>query len=372
MAEAAPSMPSTATPTFVESPTPDPDEQYEENAGGYQGKPDTTGGGVTGGVVAQPVVTAVPSNEEQKPTYLADWGAEGVTLRSEYDKGKYSPAELARDRNAWAKANGKEPVDIVDLVTMAQDTDLNKSKDISAAEEKKLKNQEKWERFGNFFLHLGNFVGAIAGAPSQTYESVHELTKRQQLLRDRTNAARQAANKAYIDQLMKGGLNDANIKLANNRAQEVLNEGKRKDDLNAANVNKANAQADQATAAAGLSKSRQQTEDELRPERKKTEQARQGSYRASSTVRYSQAQLNNARKKEVDKRTDEDNTALYESYRYDHPDEFEKAFEKEGGLDANGEPKQAGKEFKKNVVKNVEKQLKKKKTGNDYSQYIVK
>ncbi len=227
LGEAAAQTPSTATPTFVESPTPDPDEQYEENAGGYQGKTDVTGGvapgggtingatqqpvvtsapggGTINGATQQPVVTSAPGNEEKKPTYLADWGADGVNLQSVYDQGKYSLAQLINDRNVWAKDNGKDPVDIVEMWKLSHpDSYLNKTKEEIDAEEKKLKNQEKWERFGNVLLHLGNFVGTIAGAPSQKLESAQELTKRQQMLRDKTKKLRDTEFNEYFDALYK-------------------------------------------------------------------------------------------------------------------------------------------------------------------------
>lgn len=55
---------------------------------------------------------------------------------------------------------------------------------------KKAERQAKMEQWGNFLMHLGNFIGTVQGAPSQKIESAQELTDRQRKIREATEALR--------------------------------------------------------------------------------------------------------------------------------------------------------------------------------------
>lgn len=68
--------------------------------------------------------------------------------------------------------------------------DADKTVAANAALQKKAKRQAKWEQWGNFFMHLGNFFGTVQGAPSQKIESAQELTDRQRKIREATEALR--------------------------------------------------------------------------------------------------------------------------------------------------------------------------------------
>lgn len=68
--------------------------------------------------------------------------------------------------------------------------DADKTVAANAARQKKAENQAKWEQWGNLFMHLGNFLGTVQGAPSQKIESAQELTDRQRKIREATEALR--------------------------------------------------------------------------------------------------------------------------------------------------------------------------------------
>ena len=98
--------------------------------------------------------------------------------------------------------------------TAAQNGDITKTPEQIEKEKKKAERQERWEQIGNVLSHLGNFVGAVGfGAPSQTIESAQELTKRQQDIRDRTEALRTAYNKNFFEAYSKQRAQDRQTEL---------------------------------------------------------------------------------------------------------------------------------------------------------------
>ena len=120
-----------------------------------------------------------------------------------FDKGMEAQPDMSiydaiRGYNAYAKENQKDPLDIFDIWPLMQGGDIMKSKAQNELDEKKRARKEKWDKVTNALLHLGNFVGTIAGSPSQDIESSLELTKRQQLLRDKTLEQRRQANNDFL------------------------------------------------------------------------------------------------------------------------------------------------------------------------------
>ena len=120
-----------------------------------------------------------------------------------FDKGMEANPDMTiydaiRGYNDYAKENQKEPLDILDIWPLMQSGDIMKSKAQNEKDERKRANKEKWDQVTNALLHLGNFVGAIAGAPSQDIESSLELSKRQQMLRDKTLEQRRQANNDFL------------------------------------------------------------------------------------------------------------------------------------------------------------------------------
>ena len=163
-----------------------------------------SGGNSTGtGVGTTTTTTAV----EEQP-YIADWskGWEKGMSWLKTEKGqKAMPTEVIQDYNRWAKNNGKEPLDAFQFYPWLQKYDATKTIGENEKEQRKAKNQEKWERIGNVLSHIGNFVGTLTGAPSQKLETGQEMTKRQQELYDKVMKQRQLSTRdmmsAYYKQL---------------------------------------------------------------------------------------------------------------------------------------------------------------------------
>lgn len=137
--------------------------------------------------------------------------------------------------------------------------DPNKTIEQNNNDERKAANQAKWEQWGNFFQHLGNFFGTAMGAPSQKVESYDALTERQRKLREGIDALRQ---KRYGDML--AGI----YKQRADRQAQIQAE---------ANAKAAQARADY------LGAQKNQVEA-LTPEKVKTEQAKQGASNASAAL----------------------------------------------------------------------------------------
>ncbi len=116
------------------------------------------------------------------PTYLADWG--NADFMDAVRTGRKPIADYMRDYNRWATATGNEPLDVFTMMEAIRGNDINKSYADNEKAKKKLERQQRWEQIGNVLMHLGNFTGALAGAPAATYESAPELSKRQQAVRD--------------------------------------------------------------------------------------------------------------------------------------------------------------------------------------------
>ena len=161
--------------------------------------------------------------------YLADWA--NNPFMDVVKSGDKSIADYILDYNKWAQANGKDPLDVLTMYQAMQNKDIAKSYGQNEKEDKKLQRQQRWEQIGNVLSHLGNFVGTIAGAPSQTIETGPQLTARQQAVRDAITKQRGDPKnilaqiwKQRADQRAKE-LNDANVAL---RAAQKATEGARK------------------------------------------------------------------------------------------------------------------------------------------------
>lgn len=129
--------------------------------------------------------------------------------------------------NAWAKKNGKDPLDILEVYPYIQKGyDVTKTVEANEQDEKKQQRRENWEKTANVLTHLGNFIGTMFGGISTTkeLEDPIELTKRQQLLRDKTLAQRQQNTKDYFQmwkQKQADELARENLKLAQTKADQA-------------------------------------------------------------------------------------------------------------------------------------------------------
>lgn len=149
----------------------------------------------------EPVVKKPATPVQATQDYLADWGS-GISVSEAALNSDRSYAEIIRDRERWARETGGAQMDIFEFFPL-NGTDLTKSAKQNEEEEKKLANKQKWEQISNVLSHLGNFVGAMSGAPSQTIESSVELSKRQQILRDKTVQLRQSNNQYVLANILK-------------------------------------------------------------------------------------------------------------------------------------------------------------------------
>lgn len=186
------------------------------------------------------------------------------------------------DFNRWAKANGKDPLDVFTMLAAIQGNDMGQSLAANDAARKKQERQQKWEQIGNVLNHLGNFVGTMTGAPAATYESGADLSKRQQAVRDAVLKQRDAAGKNVLAQIWKdradqraAEINAAKVALEQARKAGVESDTQNKKALNDATVALRGAQQKQAEAGARRNDAttrytdeRTETEKETRPLKK--------------------------------------------------------------------------------------------------------
>jgi len=108
-----------------------------------------------------------------------------------------SIADAIISYNNYAKGVGKEPLDILEIWPVMQNNDITKTIEENEKNEKKRERRDKWEQTANVLNHLGSFIGTLFGAPAQEIESPIELSKRQQMLRDRTLEQRRQQNSDF-------------------------------------------------------------------------------------------------------------------------------------------------------------------------------
>lgn len=149
--------------------------------------------------------------------------------------------------------------------------DGDKTVAANEALKKKAERQAKMDQWGNFLMHLGNFIGTTQGAPSQKIESAQELTDRQRKIRESTDALRA---KGY-DQMLLNIYKDRQDKQAQLQAEAAAKANEalaayrgaqknQEEALTPVKVQTEQARGNAATAAAALSTSKKETEDALR------------------------------------------------------------------------------------------------------------
>ena len=150
------------------------------------------------------------------PSYLADWQS-GITVGDAAVNSDKTYLELIRDRERWARETGGSPMDIFEFMPM-QGYDLGKSAAENEKARKKVERQQKWEQVGNVLAHLGNFVGALAGAPAQQIESAVTLTERQRKIRDATLQQHTAYNQNMWQNVLKQRADERAAQVAKQQA----------------------------------------------------------------------------------------------------------------------------------------------------------
>lgn len=149
--------------------------------------------------------------------------------------------------------------------------DGDKTVAANEALKKKAERKAKMEQWGNFLMHLGNFIGTVQGAPSQKIESAQELTDRQRKIRESTDSLRA---KGY-DQMMVNIWKDRQDKQAQMQAEAAAKANEKLAEYRGALKNQVDAltpekveeviqSARRYSTAADFNESKEETEDFLR------------------------------------------------------------------------------------------------------------
>lgn len=260
-----PKRPATAATPITDFPS--------DNVGQPDGTPvqntaiDTTGITGNGGKesFAQQPTEEVTKAEPNQGINI-DWSRPYAEIEQNPILQKMKPYDIMRDYQK--NGDGNWSVFLPWLNTLG---DGDKTVAANEALKKKAERKAKWEQWGNFFMHLGNFFGTVQGAPSQKIESAQELTDRQRKIREATDALRQ---KGY-DQMMVNIWKDrqdkqaqmqaeaaakANEKLAEYRASQK----NQTDALTPAKVEEVYQSAREHSTGADLNESKTETENQLR------------------------------------------------------------------------------------------------------------
>lgn len=179
---------------------------------------------------------------------------------------------------------------------------------------KKAERKAKMEQWGNFLMHLGNFIGTVQGAPSQKIESAQELTDRQRKIRESTDSLRA---KGY-DQMMVNIWKDRQEKQAQMQAEAAAKandalaayRGSKKaqeDALTPVKVKTEQERGNAAAAQAALSNSKKETEDALRGKKGKLLDAQANNANAGAADHNASVNVKGAQVKHINSQTEGQN-----------------------------------------------------------------
>lgn len=253
-----------------------------------------TGNGVHESFTEQPTeeVTKVEPNQGIK----IDWSRPYSEIEQNPLLRQMKPYDIMRDYQK--NGDGNWSAFMPWLNTLG---DGDKTVAANEALKKKAERQAKMEQWGNFLMHLGNFIGTVQGAPSQKIESAQELTDRQRKIREATDALRA---KGY-NQMMVNIYKDRQDKQAQMQAEAAAkaNEalaayrGSQKnqtDALTPVKVDEVNQSARQHSTGADLNISKKETEDALRGKKGKLLDKQADAAAASAADRRSHVAVNNS------------------------------------------------------------------------------
>lgn len=172
---------------------------------------------------------AVTDEAQQAVTkYKFDWANESLDSVIK-GAGKDVPIrQILDDYLKWAHDNN-QPVDYFTVNDIINKSDVSVSP--ADAEKARLKQErkEKWDKVGNFLLHLGNVVGNVAGGGmgSVKLEDPVKWTERQRLLKEKTEALRRTNNQSIWAQMQKDAAarRDYEIKKKNAEALAAYRQG---------------------------------------------------------------------------------------------------------------------------------------------------
>ena len=253
-----------------------------------------TGNGVHESFAEQPTeeVTKVEPNQGIK----IDWSRPYSEIEQNPLLRQMKPYDIMRDYQK--NGDGNWSAFMPWLNTLG---DGDKTVAANEALKKKAERKAKMEQWGNFLMHLGNFIGTVQGAPSQKIESAQELTDRQRKIREATEALR---DKGY-NQMMVNIYKDRQDKQAQMQAEAAAkaNEalaayrGSQKnqtDALTPVKVNEVIQSTKQHSTAAELNVSKKETEDALRGKKGKLLDKQADAAAASAADRRSHVAVNNS------------------------------------------------------------------------------
>lgn len=228
-----------------------------------------TGNGGKESFAQQPTeeVTKVEPNQGIK----IDWSRPYAEIEQNPILQQMKPYDIMRDYQK--NGDGNWSVFLPWLNTLG---DGDKTVAANEALKKKAERKAKWEQWGNFFMHLGNFFGTVQGAPSQKIESAQELTDRQRKIREATEALRaKGYNQMMVNiwkdrqdkqaQMQAEAAAKANEKLAEYRESQK----NQTDALTPVKVEEVTQSAREHSTAADWNESKTETENQLRDKKGK-------------------------------------------------------------------------------------------------------
>lgn len=137
-------------------------------------------------------------------THLYDYANRSLSDIFQNEGKDKSYPDILNDYYAWARENGKT-VNILDVMEAIKGKDLSKSPAQNADDEKKRLRRERWDKLGNFLLHLGNVVGNVAGGGmgAVKLEDPVKWTERQRMLKEKAEQQRDRYNESILAQMAK-------------------------------------------------------------------------------------------------------------------------------------------------------------------------
>lgn len=266
-----------------------------------------TGNGVHESFAEQPTeeVTKVEPNQGIK----IDWSRPYAEIEQNPILQQMKPYDIMRDYQK--NGDGNWSAFMPWLNTLG---DGDKTVAANEALKKKAERKAKMEQWGNFLMHLGNFIGTVQGAPSQKIESAQELTDRQRKIREATDALRA---KGY-DQMMVNIYKDRQDKQAQMQAEAAAkaNEalaayrGSQKnqtDALTPVKVDEVTQSAKQHSTAADLNVSKKETEDALRGKKGKLLDAQTNNANAGAADHKASVNVKGAQVRHINSQTEGQN-----------------------------------------------------------------
>lgn len=266
-----------------------------------------TGNGVHESFAEQPTeeVTKVEPNQGIK----IDWSRPYAEIEQNPILQQMKPYDIMRDYQK--NGDGNWSAFMPWLNTLG---DGDKTVAANEALKKKAERKAKMEQWGNFLMHLGNFIGTVQGAPSQKIESAQELTDRQRKIREATDALRA---KEY-NQMMVNIYKDRQDKQAQMQAEAAAkaNEelaayrGSQKnqtDALTPVKVEEVNQSARQHSTGADLNISKKETEDALRGKKGKLLDAQTNNANAGAADHNASVNVKGAQVRHINSQTEGQN-----------------------------------------------------------------